>query len=93
MSGVDIGDGHLGTAPSHPKGDVAGAACHVEDVLARPRLHAVDEAVFPQPVHAARHQVVHHVVAARDRAEDRADAPRLFFRADQLVAEIHLVRS
>ena len=90
--GVDVGDRHLRAAPRHAEGDVAGAAGHVEDALARPRLHAGDEAVLPQPVHAARHQVVHHVVAARDRAEDAADAPRLFLGADQLVAEIDLVR-
>src|SRR5690348_1641081 len=89
--GIDVGDRHMGAAARHSEGDVAGAARHVEDVLAGPRLHAIDEAVLPQPVHAARHEVVHHVVAARDRAEDLADAARLLLGADQLVAEIDFV--
>ena len=79
-------------AARHAEGDVAGAAGHVEDLLAGARLHPGDEAVLPQPVHAARHGVVHQVVAARDRAEDLADAARLLLGADQLVAEGHLVR-
>ena len=75
----------------HAEGDVAGAAGHVEDRLAGARLHPGDEAVLPQPVHAARHQVVHQVVAARDRRKHAADAARLLLGADQLVAEIDLV--
>ena len=65
----------------HAEGDVAGAAGHVEDRLAGARLHLGDEAVLPQPVHAARHQVVHQVVVARDGREDPADAARSFPRA------------
>ena len=39
-------------------------------------------------MHAARHEVVHHVVAARNRAEDLANAPSLFFAADEFVARV-----
>ena len=69
------------------EGDVAGAAGHVEDLLARARVHAADEAVLPQPVHAARHGVVHQVVAGGDAGEDAADARGLFGRGDVFVAE------
>src|SRR5436190_5393133 len=75
----------------HAEGDVAGAASHVEDALAGSWLHLGDEAVLPEPVHAARHEVVHQVIIARDRGEDPADAARLFLGADQLVTEIDLV--
>ena len=46
-------------------------------VFADAWLHASDEAVLPQPVHPARHQVVHQVVAPRDRAE-HAPTRRVF---------------
>src|SRR6185295_11477533 len=88
--GVDVRDRYLCSAPRHSKGDVAGAPGHVEDGLAGAWLHAIDEAILPQPVHPARHQVVHQVVAPRDRAEDGADAPRLLLGANELVAEIDL---
>jgi hypothetical protein len=41
---------------------------------------------------AARHKVVHHIVAAGDRTEDRADALGLLFRCDEFLAEIDLLR-
>ena len=37
-----------------------------------------DEAVLPQPVQAARHQVVHQVVAARDASEKTPPTRRVF---------------
>src|SRR5829696_9552636 len=89
---VDVGYGDLRAATREPKRDVARAARHVEDMLSGARLHSGDEAVLPEPVHPARHKVVHHVVAARDGAEDLADAARLLLGADQLLAEIHLLR-
>ena len=58
--------------------------------LAGARLHAGDEAILPQPVKAARHQIVHHIIAARDGTEDFADAACLLFGADELFAEIDL---
>ena len=64
---------------------------HCDDVFACARLHAVDETILPQAVHSARHEVVHDVVAARDGAEDLADAARFLLGADQLVAEIDFV--
>jgi hypothetical protein len=44
------------------------------------RLHAAHEAVLPQPVHPARHGVVHHVILAGDAGKDRADPLRSFLR-------------
>ena len=40
--------------------------------LAGLRIEPFDHRVFPQPMDAARHQVVHHVVAARHRRKDLA---------------------
>ena len=68
-------------APSHAECDVARAAGHVEDLLTGAGLHAIDETIRPQPVHSARHQIVHQIVAAGDRAEDLANAARLFLRS------------
>ena len=87
---IDVGDGDARAAPGDPECDVAGSTRHIENILAGTRLQARDEAVLPQPVHPARHEVVHQIVAASDRAEDLTDAMRLLFGADQLVAEIHL---
>ena len=71
----------------HAHGDVAGAAGDVEDALllawgglgrgrevgADAWVQAADEVVFPQPVDAQGHEVVHGVVAAGDRGEDGGD--------------------
>ncbi len=56
----------------------------------RPRfggLSALTMALFHTPVHAARHQVVHQVVAARDAGEDVVDHRLLVFKRDALEAE------
>src|SRR4051794_1713810 len=88
--GIDIGDGDVRSAPCHAEGDVAGAAGHVEYRLSRPRLHPRHEPILPKPVHPGGHKVVHQVVTARNRTEDRADAPCLLLWSDDLVAEIDL---
>ena len=75
---IDVGDRHRGAGAGEAEGDVAGAAGHVEDRLALARRHPADERVLPQPVQAARHQVVHQVVARGDAGEDAAHPPRLF---------------
>ena len=57
----------------HAQGDVAGAAGNVEQGIgngAFRRREPGDKVAFPQPVQAARHQVVHQVVAARDLGKD-----------------------
>ena len=54
--------------------DVAGAAGDVDQIEAARRLRRRqpgDEVVLPQPVQAARHQVVHQVVAAGDGRRTR----------------------
>jgi hypothetical protein len=53
---------------------------HVEHRLARLRLHPADELVLPQPVQAARHRVVHHVVLAAT-LENTAPTRRVFSSA------------
>jgi hypothetical protein len=89
--GIDVGNGDLGTGTRHSKRDVAGAAGHVEHRLAAPGLHAADELILPQPVHAARHEVVHQVVAGCNPAEHGAHAPCLLLGCDLFVAETDLV--
>ncbi len=90
---VDVGNGDLGIlgAGDDPEGDVAGAAGDVEDAIAarRPprRRQPRDQRVLPQPVHAARHQVVHQVVAAGDALEDAVDESLLLVEADLAEAE------
>src|SRR3546814_19012404 len=75
--GVDVGDRDARAETLHAKGAVAGAARHVEDRLAFARLDAAHEAVFRQPVHPARHRVVHNVIFARDADANFAENPGL----------------
>ncbi len=51
------------------EGDIAGAAADIEEALAGPRVQPVDHRPFPQAMDAARHQVVHQVIAAGDRGK------------------------
>src|SRR5690606_32398545 len=46
--------------------------------FARLRIELRRGGVLPEPMHAARHGVVHHVVFRRDRRKHLAHAPRLF---------------
>ena len=84
---TDVGNRNVRALVGHAEGDVAGAAGHVEDLLARLRFHAANELVLPQPVHPRRHRIVHDVVFARDAGEDLAHAAGLFLRGHILVAE------
>ena len=62
------------------EGDVAGAAGDVEHrpAGASRRVEPGDHRVLPEPVQAARHQVVHQVVAAGDLVEHLVDERLLF---------------
>ncbi len=79
------------TSPSSPttglqqRGDVAGAAGQVQHAIAAAHAADGDEVALPQAMHAERHQVVHQVIAARDRGEYLAD--QLLLVADRHVAE------
>ena len=84
---VDVGHGHAGAVLGHAEGDVARAARHVEDRLARLRLHPLDETALPQPVHARAHGVVHHIVFGGNIGKDLAHAAGLFRGIDIFVAE------
>jgi hypothetical protein len=65
----------------HAEGDVARAACNVEDAPAglggagrvAAGVERADKVVFPQAVDAEGHEVVHGVVRGGDGAEDCAD--------------------
>jgi hypothetical protein len=83
--------GHLRAGRGDAEGDVAGASSHVEDRLALAGLQAAHELVLPMPVHAARHEVVHQVVARGHVREDAADPPCLLVGRDLFVTERNLV--
>ena len=73
---------------SQDRRQVAGAAGHVERALAGVQARERQRELLPQPVHAARHQVVHQVVVAGDGVEHAADAPLLLAPGHAFVAEI-----
>lgn len=56
-----------------PHGDVAGPACDVETFQTSVRRQLVHVVVFPQPVYAEGHGIVHDIVRGRDRREDPLD--------------------
>src|SRR5262245_29364845 len=74
--GADVADRGRGARArgfEDAKGHVAGATGDVEKGERRGafgRGEPGDEVVFPQPVQAARHQIVHQIVARRDPGED-----------------------
>ncbi len=78
--GVDVGQQHQAVGPhlaGHSRGQVAGAAGHVQRALPGPQLGQLQRETFPEPMHARGHQVVHQVVASGDGIEDAAHAPGL----------------
>src|SRR3546814_6072094 len=75
------------------EGDIAGAAGDIQHADRAGGAEPVDHGGFPQPVDAARHQVVHQVVAAGDRFEDAADQPHLVAYRHAAEAEMGLVSS
>ena len=60
---VDVRNGDRGARPGKAESDVAGTTRHVENRLTFTRLDTMHEPVFPQPVHPARHRVIHQVIA------------------------------
>jgi hypothetical protein len=83
---------HRGRRPrralEEPERDVARAARHVQKALTVPRREPVHHRVLPQPVDAAAHHVVHHVVAAGDIGEDAVDQPGLLGLVHRLEPEM-----
>ena len=69
-------------------GDVARATGNINEVLAGLGVEAIKQHRFPDPVHAARHQIVHQIIIAGDTVKDAAHHPRLFLGADALEAKI-----
>jgi hypothetical protein len=88
---VEHGDVGLGAARlESAEGDVAGTARDIEMLVgpgARRAQHR-DQVRLPDPVQPTRHQVVHQVVAARDRAEHVVHLGLLLGKPHALVAEI-----
>jgi hypothetical protein len=70
------------------EGHVAGAARHVQQRWPGARRQPVHHRVFPEPVDADRHHVVHHVVFAGDARKDAMHHPGLFGLGHGLKAEM-----
>ena len=56
----------------------------------RPCANRIDEDAFPDPMHAKRHQIIHHVIFGRDAFKHGAHHPGLFGLGDFAVTEICL---
>jgi len=55
-------------------GKLARAACNIEMALTRLRVEFGHRVMFPQAVNAHRHEIIHHVILARNRPEDALHA-------------------
>src|SRR5690606_14626920 len=89
---IDIRHRDVRLAPACPddaEGDVARSAGHVEHPPgpASGRIEPGDHRILPQAMHAARHQVVHQVVAAGHAVEDLVDHRLLVTGTDPAEAE------
>jgi len=87
---VDVENGDMRSpvgSLDDPEGNVAGSAGDVERAPVRSprRVQRRHHRILPDTVQAARHDVVHQVVAARDAVEDGVDALLLLPLADRLV--------
>ena len=95
--GIDVADGDAHARPAgfhHAERHVAGAAGEIEQregAVAFGRIDRGHQRVLPGPVQPARHQVVHQVVAARDRMEHVVHQPLLVGQRHGLLAEMGLV--
>ncbi|MNV08124.1 hypothetical protein D3C71_985830 [compost metagenome] len=90
-AGVDVAQDHLALlthALLDQRGDVAGATGQVQHAVARLHLRGGYVVALPRPVDAQAHQVVHQVVAARDRGEHFAHQLLLVLRSDIAEAEM-----
>ncbi len=91
---IDVAHGRARAGPARrddAERDVAGAAGDVEEperLLAARRVDGGDQRVLPGAVQAARHQVVHQVVAPRHRPEDVVHQPLFGVEVDGLEAEM-----
>jgi hypothetical protein len=94
--GVDVANGCANAVAARiddAKGNITGAAGkieHMEIPLAFGRIDRRHQRVFPRAVQAARHQVIHEVVATGDRMKHLVDAPLLVLEWHALIAEMSL---
>src|SRR3546814_8433690 len=75
---VDIRHGDRRPFAVQAKGNVTGAARHIEDLYVVARLQTKDEQVFPEAVHSSRHGVIHQIISGSHIDEDAADHAGLF---------------
>ena len=95
--GVDVADRRpraLTARRDHAEGNISSPASHIEQgegLVALRRIDRRHQRILPGAVHAAGHQVVHQVVAPRDRAEHVVHQPLLVGKRHRLFAEMGLV--
>ena len=91
---IDIGENHLARFANLLRklaGQITRTAREIEDSMARFYAGLVDREALPYAVQTAGHQVVHDVVARRDRVENVFYKPRFFGYRYGLVAEVGFV--
>lgn len=87
---VQIADGDiaaLADALMDAEGDVACAARDIEIRQSCARANTAYERIFPDPVQAAGHEVVHQIVTRGDGIKDAAHQPGFFIGADVFLTE------
>ena len=91
---IDIGKNNLARFANlfgKLAGQVTRTACEIEDSTARFYAGLVDREALPYSVQTAGHQVVHDVVARRDRVENVFYKPRFLGYRYGLVAKVGFV--
>ena len=88
---IDVREHHsarLADLPQQPRRQITGPAGDVQSALTRPQAGQRQREVFPQPMRAEGHQIVHDVVLARDRGKYGVHARGLVGRRDLFEAKI-----
>jgi hypothetical protein len=91
---VDVGQHHeacVADLAREPRGQIAGAARDIERPPPRPEAGQRQRKLLPQSVRAARHQIVHQIVAIGHRVEHAAHASRFVLERNLLKAKINTV--
>lgn len=75
------------TAPMQAERNIARAAREVENVITSAWCHHGDELVFPNSMHAQRHQIIHQIIIFGDALKYVAHPRRFFFGANAFKSE------
>ena len=90
---IDVGENYPAVLPhaiSEQPREVGGPARDIQHAGAPPNTACLDGEPLPGAMQPPGHEIVHQVVAGRDRLEHAFDSPRLFFRRDTLETEVRL---